>query len=152
MEALNLDSNSDGGTALAARFYPCDGAAIKGAVLIGGAMGVRQDYYAPFAQWLAAQGFAVMTFDYRGMGDSRAPAQARSLRGWDAARFAWARAYDSAIDALRERAPARPLYLFGHSMGAQLPGMLRNRASTLSRSLDPTDPLSGHFVTPVGHD
>ena len=30
--------------------------------------------------------------------------------------------------------------------------LLRNRASTRSRSLDPTDPLSGHFVSPVGHD
>jgi multidrug efflux pump subunit AcrB len=29
--------------------------------------------------------------------------------------------------------------------------LLRNRASTHSRSLDPTDPLSGHFVSPVGH-
>jgi multidrug efflux pump subunit AcrB len=35
-----------------------------------------------------------------------------------------------------------------------LPGvftLLRARASTRSRSLDPTDPLSGHFVSPVGH-
>jgi predicted alpha/beta hydrolase len=126
MEALNLDSNGDG-TALAARFYPCRGA-IKGAVLIGGAMGVRQDYYAPFAQWLAAQGFAVMSFDYRGMGDSRTPAQTKSLRGFDADLFSWARDYDRAIDALRERTPGVPLYLIGHSLGAQLPGLLHNRA------------------------
>jgi len=125
METLSLDSND--GTALAARLYPCGGA-IKGAVLIGGAMGVRQDYYAPFAQWLATQGFAVMSFDYRGMGDSRAPAHAKSLRGFDADLFSWARDYDSAIDALRKRAPGVPLYLIGHSLGAQLPGLLRNRA------------------------
>ena len=30
--------------------------------------------------------------------------------------------------------------------------ILRGRASTHSVSLDPDDPLSGHFVTPVGHD
>ncbi len=30
--------------------------------------------------------------------------------------------------------------------------LLRNRASTRSRSIDPTDSLSGHFVSPVGHD
>jgi len=125
METLSLDSND--GAALAARLYPCGGA-IKGAVLIGGAMGVRQDYYAPFAQWLATQGFAVMSFDYRGMGDSRAPAHAKSLRGFDADLFSWARDYDSAIDALRQRVPGVPLYLIGHSLGAQLPGLLRNRA------------------------
>jgi len=125
METLSLESND--GAALAARLYPCEGA-IKGAVLIGGAMGVRQDYYAPFAQWLATQGFAVMSFDYRGMGDSRGPAHAKSLRGFDADLFSWARDYDSAIDALRKRAPGVPLYLIGHSLGAQLPGLLRNRA------------------------
>jgi predicted alpha/beta hydrolase len=124
MQSLTLDS-SDGAT-LAARFYP-NGGAIRGAVLIGGAMGVKQDYYARFAQWLALQGFAVMSFDYRGMGDSRSAAHAKSLRGFDADLFSWARDYDSAIDALRERAPGVPLYLIGHSLGAQLPGLLRNR-------------------------
>jgi predicted alpha/beta hydrolase len=126
METLSLDSND--GVALAARLYPCSSAMTQGAVLIGGAMGVRQDYYAPFAQWLATQGFAVMSFDYRGMGDSRTPAQTKSLRGFDADLFSWARDYDSAIDALRARAPNLPLYLIGHSLGAQLPGLLRNRA------------------------
>ena len=125
MESLNLGSND--GSALAARLY-VDRGAVHGAVLIGGAMGVKQDYYAPFAEWLATQGYAVMTFDYRGMGDSRTPAQTKSLRGFDADLFSWARDYDTAIDALRERAPSAPLYLIGHSLGAQLPGLLRNRA------------------------
>ena len=121
MDSLTL--TSDDGIVLAARLYR-DAGPTKGAVLIGGAMGVRQDYYAPFAQWLAAQGYAVMSFDYRGMGDSRRG----SLRGFDADLFDWARDYDTAIDALRERVPAAPLYLIGHSLGAQLPGLLRNRA------------------------
>jgi multidrug efflux pump subunit AcrB len=30
--------------------------------------------------------------------------------------------------------------------------IVRGRSSTKSRSLDPTDPLSGHYVSPVGHD
>jgi predicted alpha/beta hydrolase len=124
MKGLSLKT-SDGLT-LGARLYE-SGAERKGAVLIGGAMGVRQDYYAPFAQWLATQGFDVMTFDYRGMGESRGGSQGRSLRGFDADLYSWARDYDTAIDALAERAPDAPLYLIGHSLGAQLPGMLRNR-------------------------
>ncbi|HNK18620.1 MAG TPA: alpha/beta hydrolase, partial [Piscinibacter sp.] len=60
------------GTPLAVRFFaPDDGTPRRGAVLIGGAMGVRQDYYRPFAEWLARQGFVVASFDYRGMGESR---------------------------------------------------------------------------------
>ena len=123
METLSLETSE--GVTLGARLYESS-AGRKGAVLIGGAMGVRQDYYAPFAEWLATQGFDVMTFDYRGMGDSRG-AGARSLRGFDADLYSWARDYDTAIDALAERAPDAPLYLIGHSLGAQLPGMLRNR-------------------------
>ncbi len=124
METLSLETSE--GVALGARLYEST-ADRKGAVLIGGAMGVRQDYYAPFAEWLATQGFDVMTFDYRGMGDSRGEGPNKSLRGFEADLYSWARDYDTAIDALAERAPDAPLYLIGHSLGAQLPGMLRNR-------------------------
>ena len=87
MEVVTL--TSDEGVTLAARWYggekpkgavPIGGGKLNGAVLIGGAMGVRQDYYQRFAEWLAAQGYAVMTFDYRGMGESRTGAHRRSLR------------------------------------------------------------------------
>ena len=115
---------ADDGSRLSLRLYRPEGP-VTAAVLIGGAMGVRQDYYQPFAQWLAGQGYAVATFDYRGMGESRAT---RSLRGLKVDLFGWARDYDTAIDALREAAPGVPLYLVGHSLGAQLPGLLRNRA------------------------
>ena len=112
----------DRGAAIELRlFEPAAGAAV-GAVLIGGAMGVRQSFYRPFAQWLADQGYVVATFDYRGVGDSRGP----SLRGFEADLFAWARDTDAAIDA-HSTAPAHlPLYVIGHSLGAQLPGLLRH--------------------------
>ena len=60
------------GARIAARVYEPDGP-LEGNVVIGGAMGVRQDFYAPFAQWLAGQGWRVTTFDYRGSGDSAPP-------------------------------------------------------------------------------
>lgn len=114
------------GTPLAVRFFaPDDGTPHRGAVLIGGAMGVRQDYYRPFAQWLARQGFVVASFDYRGMGESR-PAGA-SLREVDVDLFDWAADTDTVIEALAERAGGLPLVLIGHSLGAQLPGLLRHR-------------------------
>lgn len=114
------------GTPLAVRFFaPDDGTPQRGAVLIGGAMGVRQDYYRPFAEWLARQGFVVASFDYRGMGESR-PAGA-SLREVDVDLFDWAADTDTVIEALAERAGDLPLVLIGHSLGAQLPGLLRHR-------------------------
>jgi predicted alpha/beta hydrolase len=96
-----------------------------GNVVIGGAMGVRQDYYAPFAQWLADQGWRVTTFDYRGHGLSLP--QGRSLREVKADLFDWARDYESVIDYAHAALPDAPLYLVGHSLGAQLPGLLGNQ-------------------------
>jgi predicted alpha/beta hydrolase len=61
-------------------------------------MGVRQDYYAPFAQWLAGQGWRVTTFDYRGSGDSLPDTPAGGLRGYKADLFDWTRDYEAAID------------------------------------------------------
>jgi len=114
----------DGKVALVGRYYAAHGAP-KAVVLIAGAMGVKQDYYAEFAQWLGSHGYAALSFDYRGMGESL-PA-GRSLRGFRADLFDWARDIDAAIDALLARHPNLPLYLVGHSLGAQLPGLLRHR-------------------------
>lgn len=113
------------GTKLVARIYEPEGA-VSGSVVIGGAMGVRQDYYAPFAQWLAAQGWRVTSFDYRGSGESVPDTPGGSLRGFRADLFDWARDYEAVIDQAHAARPAQPLYLLGHSLGAQLPGLLNN--------------------------
>ena len=123
VEAIALSADG-GAVTLSGRYHAPIGAA-KGAVLIAGAMGVKQDYYAEFAQWLAAQGYAALHFDYRGTGESL-PA-GRSLRGFEADLFDWTRDIDAAIEALLARHPEAPLYVVGHSLGAQLPGLLRQR-------------------------
>ena len=106
------------GRRIAARFYQPEGEP-RGAVLIAPAMGVSQDYYAPFASWLAAQGFTAATFDYRGTGLSRSGA----LRGFRADIFDWARLDCAAmIDALSEH----PLYWIGHSLGGQILPLVPN--------------------------
>lgn len=110
------------GVRIAGRVYEPQGL-VEGSVVIGGAMGVRQEFYAPFAAWLASQGWRVTTFDYRGSGDS-APA---SLRGFEADLFDWTRDYDAAIEHAYAGLPGAPLYLLGHSLGAQLPGLLDNQ-------------------------
>ena len=127
MQTIELQASD--GARISARFYWPDSQvqSPRALVVIGGAMGVRQDYYRAFAQWLAEQGFLAASFDYRGMGDSRPRELRKSLRGFKADLFDWARDYDTVIDALTEAAPGVPLYVIGHSLGAQLPGMLRNR-------------------------
>lgn len=123
MKAFTI--SSPGAAQIAVRVYETD-RPDQGNVVIGGAMGVRQDYYAPFAQWLAAQGWRVTTFDYRGSGASIPNTPGASLRGFKADLFDWARDYEAVIDHAHAAAPEKPLYLLGHSLGAQLPGLLDN--------------------------
>ena len=127
MQKLMLDT---GAAKLAVRVYECaEGAAPSHAsVVIGGAMGVRQDYYAAFAQWLSSRGFRVTTFDYRGSGDSLPDTLTGGLRGFQADLMDWADDYDAVVSDAKAALPAAPLYLLGHSLGAQLPGFLKNRA------------------------
>lgn len=96
----------------------------KGAVLIAPAMGTPQNYYAPFAAWLASQGFLAATFDYRGTGLSRRG----SLRGFDANIIDWARLDCAAmVETLSARVPSRSLYWVGHSLGGQILPFVPNR-------------------------
>lgn len=95
----------------------------KAVVVIPSAMGVAQNYYACFAQWLADQGYLVVTFDYRGIGLS-AP---RSLRGFKMDIFDWAQDCAAVIDFAGERSGKLPLFWLGHSLGGQLLGLIPNR-------------------------
>ncbi|MDH5709635.1 MAG: alpha/beta fold hydrolase, partial [Hylemonella sp.] len=96
---------------------------VHASVVIGGAMGAPQSYYAAFAAWLASQGYRVTTFDYRGHGASQPNTPGQRLRGFRADLFDWARDYEAIVAAAKQAQPDRPLYLLGHSLGAQLPGL-----------------------------
>lgn len=115
-------ATADGKT-IAARFFAPDRAP-GGTVLLVPAMGVSQRYYEPLAGWLADRGFLVGTFDYRGTGRSRRG----RLRDCQADILDWAR-YDCAamVETLAARAPDRPLYWIGHSLGGQILPFVPNR-------------------------
>lgn len=94
-------------------------------MLFAGAMGVRQDFYAPLARYFAERGIHVLTFDYRGQGWSRP----KSLRALDATVSDWAEKDMNAMLAeARNAAPHLPLTLMGHSLGGQILGILPDNA------------------------
>jgi predicted alpha/beta hydrolase len=110
------------GYALTALRYPACGAA-RGHVVVAGATGVPQRFYRRFAEHAAAQGFSVLTLDYRGIGLSR-PA---SLRGFEMDYLDWARLdLAAAVDAVPE--DGLPLFMVGHSYGGHAFGLLPNHA------------------------
>lgn len=112
------------GQPLAARFHAPAGEP-RACVLIVPAMGTPQSYYRAFAEWLAREGFLAATFDYRGTGLSR-PAR---LRGFRADIFDWGRRDCAAmVDALALRAPGKPIYWIGHSLGGQILPFVADRS------------------------
>ena len=95
----------------------------RAAVLVAPAMGVPRRYYAPFAAFLARQGMAALTLDYRGIGDSRRGSLRRvpaTLQDWGEHDLA------GATDLLVARVPDAPLLWVGHSVGGQLLGILED--------------------------
>ncbi|MFC7738477.1 alpha/beta fold hydrolase [Roseomonas sp. GCM10028921] len=91
----------------------------RGAAVVNPATGVLARYYHRYARFLAAHGFEVLTYDYRGIGASRPP----SLRGCGYRWRDWGMLdFDAALRVMRDRGPGVPLLVVGHSIGGFLPG------------------------------
>ena len=112
----------------------------RNAVLINSATAVPRKFYKGFASYLARRGCAVLTYDYRGIGDSRQKSltgynQPRSLAGFEASMSDWA-ALDvtAAVAWMRQRYKDLPLNYVGHSFGGQALGLLPNN-SEVARAL-----------------
>ena len=106
------------------------------AVLINSATAVPRKIYRGFAGYLARRGCAVLTYDYRGTGDSRQKSlvgfnQTKSLVGFKASMADWAAL---AVAWMRERYKNLPLNYVGHSFGGQALGLLANNTE-VSRAL-----------------
>jgi predicted alpha/beta hydrolase len=110
------------------------------AALISSATAVPRRIYRGFAGYLARRGFAVLTFDYRGVGGSRGVAvegynKPKSLVGFNATMTDWAMLdIAAAVRWMRERYNTLPLTYVGHSFGGQTLGLLPNN-SEIPRAL-----------------
>jgi predicted alpha/beta hydrolase len=101
---------------------------VRAAVVLNSATAVPRRIYRGFAAYLAERGFAVLTYDYRGVAGSR-PA---SLVGSAARMRDWATLDASAaLDFMGTRWPAVPLAAVGHSFGGQAIGLLANNGAVV---------------------
>lgn len=92
-------------------------------VLIVSATGVKRRYYHKYASFLAENGLTTITFDYRGIGESRP----RRLQGFEASLDDWAmKDVTGAIEWIGEQRTPRRLLAVGHSIGGQLIGLAPN--------------------------
>jgi predicted alpha/beta hydrolase len=127
------------GYSLAATLFLPRGAK-RHAILINSATATPRKIYRGFASYLAYRGSAVLTYDYRGVGDSRPQAadgfdRPKSLAGFKASMADWA-ALDmtAAVMWMRERYHDLPLGFVGHSFGGQALGLVPNNGE-VSRAL-----------------
>ncbi|NGY06399.1 alpha/beta hydrolase family protein [Solimonas terrae] len=92
----------------------------RAVIVIHPATGVPERLYLPFARFLAAQGYAVLTYDYRGIGRS-APG---SLRGFSARMRDWMEQdVAAATRASAALYPGLPILAIGHSVGGHALGI-----------------------------
>ncbi|BDA84656.1 alpha/beta hydrolase [Aureimonas sp. SA4125] len=111
------------GVTLGGHLWTGAGRTLIGTVVINPATGVLARYYHYYAAFLAEHGFDVLTYDYRGIGQSR-PANLRGCgyrwRDWGELDF------DAALRFARNRKADHPLFVVGHSIGGFLPGLSEN--------------------------
>ena len=102
------------------------GAQTRHVVVINSATAVPRKFYRHFAAALAHAGFDVVTYDYRGTGDSRPG----SLKGFEATVSDWG-LLDMAgvVDRARGELGAEKLLMIGHSVGGQVTGLLDNSSA-----------------------
>lgn len=89
-------------------------------LLINSATGVKQQIYFSFAKYLAENGFVVITYDYRGIGESK-PEQ---MSGFKASMRIWGTVdFKTVTDFIQQEYPDYTKFCLGHSVGALILGM-----------------------------
>ena len=103
-------------------FQPLDVPARR-AVIINNATAIPRRFYRHFAGALARAGYLVVSYDYRGTGDSRP----KRLRGFRARMRDWG-LLDMAgvVDWAHSELKPDRLFMVGHSVGGQVAGLLDN--------------------------
>lgn len=93
----------------------------NGKVIIIAPTGQRtQDFYKPLALFFQGEGFTVLSFDYRGMGES-AP---KDLKGYSATMHQWAvQDIDAVILYARQHYPMHEIVYLGHCVGGEIVGL-----------------------------
>jgi len=96
---------------------------IKAAIMIAPATGIKKQFYDPFAKFLSDNGYGVLTFENRGIGDSKG----NSINGVNASLVNWGKLDMTAVlEKLKHVFPNVDYHLIGHSAGGQLVGLMKN--------------------------
>ena len=122
MEAINVVCAD--GYKLSARYFKSKNTKANEVILICSATAMKQTLYREFAQWLNDKGYSVLTFDYRGVGDSLYV----PLRDCKARMTDWFTLdIPAAIDTLLNlESRHQKITMIGHSAGGAYLGLVHN--------------------------
>ena len=89
-------------------------------LLINSATGVKQQVYFSFAKYFAENGFTAITYDYRGIGDSKP----KKMNGFHATMRIWGTDdFKTVTDFIKKNYQNHQKFCLGHSVGALIIGM-----------------------------
>lgn len=89
-------------------------------LLINSATGVKQQIYFSFAKYLAEKGFTVITYDYRGIGESKP----KKMNGFKASMRIWGTVdFKTVTNFIKKEYAGFDKFCLGHSVGALILGM-----------------------------
>lgn len=92
-------------------------------VVINSAMGITQQLYRPYAEFLQSRGFTVLTWDYYGTGAS----DGDQYRDVQSSIYDWAAVdQDAVITWLKQQYSGYDLNIVGHSLGGQIVGLMQH--------------------------
>lgn len=118
---MKIEFNAQDGTLLKGQVFAAEQP--KAAVLFNPGTATRTSFYAPFAEFLAANGYSVMLWNYRGFCESRSECLANStIRFSDIGRLD----IPAALDKASQLFTGLPLYCVAHSAGGQQLGFASN--------------------------
>ena len=114
---------ADGFTLAASLFEPEGSAQLGVTAVISPALGVPRRFYKAFAGFLCAEGMTVLTYDVRGVGQSRP----RRMKGFEARMSDWGELdMAAAFDWVQKNRNGDKLIAIGHSGGGQMLGLAPN--------------------------
>lgn len=121
MKIENIKITCHDGFVLAATLYIPQ--KLKAAVIIGTATGIKRGFYHSFASYLAENGYGVISYDNRCIGDSIQ----NNINNGNASLITWGSLDMPAVmEKLKMSFPNTSYHIVGHSAGGQLIGLMPN--------------------------
>jgi len=123
MNHRKVEITTKDGVAITALIVNSESKKTKGVIQFHSGTVTIKEFYLKLAVFLSKNGYTVILFDYRGVGESRP----KNLKGYEASISDWGK-YDAeaVTNWINQEYPRLPIHLLAHSMGGQIYGLMES--------------------------